>query len=122
MLSATRGTSPASLAELQILVLSTTLTAQLAAREELVDNDHLSASPAGLVLELTTKLAHAGVRDAMTQTWQATRHAFHRQIFNRDQLVARDERGRRLMQQVLPGVAHLSVQPGNSDPVADETA
>src|SRR5208282_5532415 len=75
------------------------------------DHDQLAAGALALVFQLAPELAPAAVADRPGQVPVAD-HVGDREVLDRDQVVAADQAGGGLVQEVAAGVADLSVGPG----------
>ena len=77
-----------------------------------VDYGHGPAVPVGLVLHLAAELAPPAVGNRFRQG-PVTDHVLHGEVFDGDRVVAADQAGRGLVEEILSGVADFRVGAGD---------
>src|SRR5208337_4081053 len=89
---------PMAIRERQFAVDRSTAATQARRRKEAIDHNKVLAVPLALIGQLSPKLSHRGVREALGQL--GSRKTFERQILDADAVVVVDELGRQLVQEV----------------------
>jgi hypothetical protein len=89
--------------------------AHLRARVPAVNHDQLTAGTLALVFQLAAELAPAAVRNGPGHAPVAD-HVLHSEVLDRDQVVAADQAGGGLVQEVAAGAGDLAVGPGYLGP------
>src|SRR5438105_12031719 len=104
MQHATVRTHPDAVGQRQVFVLESAVMAKLGRGVEAANSDNMRAVPLSLVLQVPAQRAHACVQNALGQL--GSRKALSAQVFRTDSIMALDERGGELVQEVGPLVGH----------------
>jgi len=101
--------------ERQFAVDRSTAATQAGRRKEVIDHDKVLAVPLALIGQLSPKLSHRGVREALGQpgTRRVARETFERQILDADPVVVVDELARQLVEEVSSLVGDSLVDTGD---------
>lgn len=108
MMSTAVRAHPCTISQCQYMSGRPTRAAGFGRRIKPTDLNQRSSIPRRFVVQLTEKLSPDGIGDGTTVAL-CPQHTFNRQCLNRDHLVFVDQSTRRLMQEVLSGVADGSM-------------